>query len=50
MSRPASGSDCVIRGGSWDYVPQFARVAIRSSFAPDYRSNRLGVRLVRRCT
>jgi formylglycine-generating enzyme required for sulfatase activity len=44
---PASGSIRVYRGGSWYYVPQFARVALRDSDAPDYRSNDLGVRLLR---
>jgi len=36
----------VIRGGSWRFAPQNARVAGRSSFTPDYRYDILGVRLV----
>ena len=40
----------VIRGGSWDDVPQFARVAYRNGRTPDSRYYDLGVRLVRRCT
>ena len=44
---PASGSDRVNRGGSWGYVPQFARVANRYDFTPGYRGSNLGVRLLR---
>ena len=44
---PASGSYRVYRGGSWNSVPQFARVASRSGFTPGYRDNILGVRLLR---
>ena len=36
----------VSRGGSWDFFPQYARVANRSSFSPGYRDDDLGVRLV----
>ena len=46
----SSGSDRVVRGGSWDYDPQFARVANRNGDAPGRRYSRLGFRLVRRCT
>jgi formylglycine-generating enzyme required for sulfatase activity len=44
---PASGSRRVYRGGSWSYVPQYARVAYRDVIAPGYRVNFLGVRLLR---
>ena len=44
---PASGSDRVHRGGSWDDVPQFARVAIRYIVDPGNRRSYLGVRLLR---
>jgi sulfatase modifying factor 1 len=44
---PASGSYRVRRGGSWDSVPQVARVANRSSRAPGSRGILLGVRLLR---
>jgi formylglycine-generating enzyme required for sulfatase activity len=44
---PASGSDRVSRGGSWDNVPQYARVANRDYDTPGYRSSLLGVRLLR---
>ena len=41
-----SGSNRVIRGGGWDFVPRYARAAIRVDDAPSYCSNDLGVRLV----
>jgi formylglycine-generating enzyme required for sulfatase activity len=44
---PASGSNRVFRGGSWDFVPRRARVASRSYSAPGDRFNILGVRLLR---
>jgi formylglycine-generating enzyme required for sulfatase activity len=45
---PASGSDRVLRGGSWLSDPQLARVAIRYYyFSPGDRGSRLGVRLLR---
>jgi formylglycine-generating enzyme required for sulfatase activity len=44
---PALGLNHVRRGGSWDFVPLFARVAIRSFIAPGYRGDILGVRLLR---
>lgn len=46
--RLSSRPDCVFRGGSWDGVPQYARVAIRSGDDPGRRGRRLGLRLVRR--
>ena len=47
LQGPASGSFRVRRGGSWNFVPQLARVAYRSSSAPGYRSSNLGFRLLR---
>ena len=44
---PASGSFRVNRGGSWDIMPQFARVARRYGGAPGDRLSYLGVRLLR---
>jgi len=44
---PASGSDRVNRGGSWNYGPQNARVADRGSLAPGDRYYDLGFRLLR---
>jgi formylglycine-generating enzyme required for sulfatase activity len=44
---PASGSDRVIRGGSWLSDAQDARVAYRLRSYPDNRYNFLGFRLVR---
>ena len=44
---PASGSRRVTRGGSWDLVPQLARVAVRSYDVPGIRYSYLGVRLLR---
>ena len=44
---PASGSSRVSRGGSWDFGPQDARVADRSSDDPGLRNDFLGVRLLR---
>ena len=37
----------VIRGGSWNYDPRLARVAIRYRFTPGYRYDYVGLRLVR---
>lgn len=39
----------VFRGGSWGSTPQCTRVAYRDSYLPDFRGNRLGLRLMRRC-
>jgi formylglycine-generating enzyme required for sulfatase activity len=44
---PASGSDRVMRGGSWDDGPQYCRVAVRAFSSPDYRDDLLGFRLAR---
>jgi formylglycine-generating enzyme required for sulfatase activity len=43
---PMLGSIRVSRGGSWSLGPQYARVARRRHFAPGYRYDFLGVRLV----
>ncbi len=44
---PNSGSDRVIRGGSWYYYPQNCRAADRSSVTPGNRSYSFGFRLAR---
>ncbi len=43
----SSGSDRVIRGGGWYILGRDLRSAIRSYYAPSFRSNYLGFRLVR---
>uniref|UniRef100_UPI004055B4C1 SUMF1/EgtB/PvdO family nonheme iron enzyme n=1 Tax=Candidatus Electronema sp. TaxID=2698783 RepID=UPI004055B4C1 len=42
---PDSGSDRVIRGGSWSNTPKFVRTANRFRHAPDYRDDFLGFRV-----
>ena len=42
----AAGSNRVIRGGGWDFVPRYARAAIRVDDAPGSRFYDLGIRLV----
>jgi formylglycine-generating enzyme required for sulfatase activity len=44
---PASGSVRVTRGGSWNFVSQYARVARPSIITPGRRADYLGVRLLR---
>ena len=44
---PADGSYRVLRGGSWNYDPQLARVADRSNNGPTNRLSYLGFRLAR---
>jgi formylglycine-generating enzyme required for sulfatase activity len=44
---PSSASDRVLRGGSWNDVPQNARSANRHGFTPDDRLLSLGFRLSR---
>jgi formylglycine-generating enzyme required for sulfatase activity len=44
---PGSGSYRVDRGGSWLYIPQVARVALRSGHSPGDRLSYLGFRLLR---
>jgi formylglycine-generating enzyme required for sulfatase activity/predicted Ser/Thr protein kinase len=44
------GSECSqhdLRGGSWFTLPQYVGVAARNRFEEDYRSNSVGLRLVR---
>jgi formylglycine-generating enzyme required for sulfatase activity len=42
---PASGSDRVLRGGSWDYNARGCRVTYRGSYAPGDRDGSIGFRL-----
>jgi formylglycine-generating enzyme required for sulfatase activity len=42
---PKSGSDRVIRGGSWDCGEEHIRCAFRCWFDPDFRFNNIGFRL-----
>ena len=44
---PESGSDRVIRGGSWGGVAGFVRAPVRSRHPPDFRFPSLGFRLLR---
>ena len=44
---PSSGSYRVLRGGSWDSLPQNCRVANRNSLSPDNRNSDIGFRLSR---
>lgn len=44
---PSSGSARVLRGGGWNYDPQFLRSARRGSYSPGNRSYVIGFRLVR---
>lgn len=44
---PGDGSSHVVRGGSWNFNPDFLRVSMRSRFGPDLRINSIGFRLVR---
>ena len=41
----ASGSDRVLRGGSWSVSAYYCPVGLRFNFSPDYRLNFLGFRL-----
>ena len=43
---PETGSDRVLRGGSWRSVAQYCRCAIRLNFSPAYRDSSNGFRLV----
>jgi formylglycine-generating enzyme required for sulfatase activity len=43
---PASGGTRVLRGGSFHYVSRYVRCAYRVRYAPDYRFDRLGFRVV----
>ncbi len=44
---PEKGDNRVVRGGSWDYVSNFCRVANRGDFSPTYRSDIIGFRVAR---
>jgi len=49
-NNPKNTTKCsyrVCRGGSWNYLPAYCRVALRNSFSPNYRYNFLGFRLLR---
>ena len=46
----AGGNNCeyrVLRGGSWKYIPSFARSAYRNVFSPGFRSYLSGLRIAR---
>jgi formylglycine-generating enzyme required for sulfatase activity len=43
---PSSGTNRVLRGGSWDFTPDFARVADRGFNTPDSRGGNAGFRVV----
>ena len=40
-------SSRVLRGGSWDFIPNFLRSAYRYNIRPDNRYNFVGFRLAR---
>jgi len=44
---PSSGSNRVLRGGSWDNNAQYCRSAKRDYYSPGYRYNDIGLRLSR---
>ncbi len=44
---PSSGLERATRGGGWGSAPQFVRSANRSKVSPDYRSDRVGFRVLR---
>ncbi len=44
---PTSGTFRVLRGGSWNYYPQYCRVADRGFYPPDARYPFVGFRLAR---
>lgn len=44
---PGDSSTRVVRGGSWNFNPEFVRVSMRSRFDPEIRINSIGFRLVR---
>ena len=45
-SGPLSGSDRVIRGGSWNKIPYYLRAEYRNYASPDGVDDSLGFRLV----
>jgi len=44
---PASGTDRVLRGGSWMDKASCCTSAYRKAHAPDYRNNTIGFRVCR---
>jgi formylglycine-generating enzyme required for sulfatase activity len=42
---PDAGNARVLRGGSWDFTPEFCRSAFRSWYVPGHRLNFIGFRL-----
>lgn len=44
---PRAGDKRILRGGSWNYPPQYCRVADRGFYAPDARYHFVGFRLAR---
>jgi formylglycine-generating enzyme required for sulfatase activity len=44
-SWPGNGSNHVVRGGSWNFDPQFIRASTRSRFDPAMRMSSIGFRL-----
>ncbi|MBV6438988.1 MAG: Serine/threonine-protein kinase pkn1 [Saprospiraceae bacterium] len=44
---PKSGSNRILRGGSWNYSPQYVRAALRYYLAPGDRYYSIGFRLAR---
>ena len=43
---PNSGSERVLRGGSWIFIARYCRSSIRSNYTPGYSNGYLGLRLV----
>ena len=43
---PKSGDQRVLRGGSWDYIPDYLRCALRYWYYPDYRIVDFGFRCI----
>lgn len=43
-TRPATGSRCVLRGGSWNTIPSCCRSAFRGSELPEFRHDFAGFR------
>jgi formylglycine-generating enzyme required for sulfatase activity len=46
---PSTGSNRVLRGGSWSNSARICRVATRSYYSPDYRRSGIGFRLALVC-
>jgi len=44
---PATGTDHVVKGGSWNYAPSFLRPAYRGGASPILQINNIGFRCVR---